>query len=68
VQASTPLPEHRVEPGVQTPVHAPLEHAEETQGVGFTHAPLVEHVSTLFPEHRIAFGVHVPVQVPPTQA
>lgn len=49
-------------------MHAPLTHADETQGVLPPQAPLEEHVSTLLPVHRVAFGVHTPVQLPPTHA
>jgi hypothetical protein len=62
------LPEHRVEPGVHTPVHAPPTHADDTQALGLTQVPLVEQVSTLFPEHRVEFGAHTPVQLPLTHA
>jgi hypothetical protein len=64
----TALPEHCVDSGTHTPVHAPFTHAEETHATSLPHAPLVEHVSTLFPEQRVVFGVHTPVHVPLTQA
>jgi len=53
---------------VQTPVHEPFEHADETHGVEFVQAPLVEQVSTLFPAHRTAFGAQEPAQLPLTHA
>jgi hypothetical protein len=64
----TPLPEHCVEPGTQTPTQAFVTHADDTHGVLLPQVPLVEHVSRLFSTHRFVVGVHTPVQVPPTQA
>ena len=40
LQVSTPLAEHVVAPGAQTPVHVPATHAEFAHGEGsFTHEP-----------------------------
>jgi hypothetical protein len=64
----TALPEHCVEVGTQTPVHAPFTQAEETHGVLLPQAPLDEQVSTLFPLHCVAFGVQTPTQLPLTHA
>jgi hypothetical protein len=64
----TPLPEHWCVPGTQTPVHAPLTHADETHAVLLPQAPLDEHVSTLFPLQWVAPGAQTPVQTPPTHA
>jgi len=62
------LPEHWVDPGTHTPVHAPFTQADETHGVLLPQAPPDEQVSTLFPVHRVAFGAHTPTQLPPTHA
>jgi hypothetical protein len=64
----TPLPEHWVVPGVQTPVQAPAEHAAFVQGCAIPHVPVTSHVCTASPEQRVAPGVHTPVQVPFTHA
>ena len=67
-QVLMPLPEHWVAPGVQTPVHAPLTHAELLQGCAVDQDPVTSHVCTASPEQRVDPGVQVPVHVPSTQA
>jgi hypothetical protein len=64
----TPLPEHCVVPGVQTPVQAPATHAAFEHGIALLHVPVRSQVCTPLPEHRVAPGLHTPVQVPLTQA
>jgi hypothetical protein len=64
----TPLPEHCVDPGVHTPVHAPDTHAELEHACAADHVPVVSHVCTASPEQRVAPGVHDPVQAPATHA
>jgi hypothetical protein len=54
--------------GVQTPVQAPLTHAEDTHVVVVPHCPLAEQISIPLFEHCVAPGAHVPVQTPPTHA
>jgi hypothetical protein len=43
-QVLMPLPEHWVAPGVQTPVHAPLTHAELTQPCALDQEPVTSQV------------------------
>ena len=64
----TPLPEQRVVPGAQTPVHPPETHACDPHGAGVPHVPVVLHVSTPLPEHCVVPGVHTPWHMPPTHA
>lgn len=61
-------PTHCVVVGTQTPVHAPVTHAEATQGNAAPHCPLLEHVSTPLFEHVLSPGLQLPVQPPLTQA
>jgi hypothetical protein len=72
LQVSTPLlvAEHRVAPGAQLPVHAPLTQAWFVQGTGEFQIPEALQVSTPLPvaEHRVAPGAQTPVHAPPTQA
>ncbi len=56
----TPLPWHCVEPGVHTPVQAPLEQAWLVHGCGVPQWPDESHVCTPLPEHCVAPGVQVP--------
>jgi hypothetical protein len=62
---ATPLPEHWVAPGTQTPPHAPLAHAKG-QALGALHVPLEVHVSSPLPEHCVALGAHCPLHAPAT--
>jgi len=55
---------HCVAPGTQTPVHAPLTHAEFVQADAVLHCPLEPHVCTPFPAHCLAPGVQTPVHEP----
>lgn len=55
-------------PGAQTPVHAPLTHAEFEHAEGAPQVPLPEHVSTPLPEHCTAPGAQTPVHPPDTHA
>ncbi len=64
----TPLPEHWVAAGTQTPVHLPLTHAELLQATAVPQVPLELQVCTPLPEHRVVPGVHEPVHDPFTQA
>jgi hypothetical protein len=64
----TPLPEHCVLPGVQTPVHAPDTHAWFVQDAALTHVPAELHVCSPPPEHREALGAHIPVHAPDAHA
>ena len=64
----TPLPEHCVVPGTQTPVHAPATQAAFEQGWAVLHVPVRSQVCTASPEQRVAPGVHTPVQAPDTHA
>ena len=50
----TPLPEHWVDPGTQTPEQAPLTHADETHAVAEPHWPFALHVCTPLFEQRFA--------------
>jgi hypothetical protein len=69
LHVSTPLPEHRVAPGVQTPVQALPTQAWPEQGVAAPHWPVALHVSVAaLPEHCTAPGTHTPWHEPPTQA
>jgi hypothetical protein len=67
-QVRTALPEHCVEEGTQTPVHAPPTHAELVQGWGGDHVPVVSQVWTPLLEQRVVPGVHDPVHAPSTHA
>jgi hypothetical protein len=62
------LPEHWTAPGVHTPVHAPLTHAELVHGAAVPQVPFDWHVCTPLPEHWVAPGVQTPVQEPLTHA
>jgi hypothetical protein len=68
LHVSTPLPEHRVALGTQTPVHAPLTQAELVQAEAVPHVPLDVQVCTPLPEHWTAPGTQTPVQAPLTHA
>ncbi len=57
---STPLPEHLVVVGAQTPVQAPEMHAWLVQTAGVAHVPLESQVCTALPEHCTAPGLHDP--------
>jgi hypothetical protein len=61
---STPLPEHIVCPGAQTPVHAPETHVWLVHGCGVPHMPLT-HDCTPLPEHCFWPAEQGPVQAPP---
>jgi hypothetical protein len=63
-----PLFEHWSAPGVHTPVHAPVTHAEAEHVTGVLHWPSVPHVSMPLFEHCLAPGAHTPVHVPLAQA
>jgi hypothetical protein len=43
-QVWTPLPEHFVSPGLQTPTHAPWTHAWAVQAFAAPHVPFVSQV------------------------
>jgi hypothetical protein len=43
-QVCTPLAEHCNAPGSQTPVQAPVTHAEPTHAVATPHRPVASHV------------------------
>ena len=64
VHVSTPLPEHCVDPGAQTPVHTPATHDWLTHATGALHVPFDPHVSTPLPEHWVAPGAQTPVHAP----
>jgi hypothetical protein len=64
----TPLPEHCVVPGVQTPMQAPAEQAAFVQGCAAAQVPVASQVCTASPEQRVAPGLHTPVHVPVTHA
>ena len=66
-QVCTPLLEHCVDPGTQTPVQLPLAHAN-VHAEALPHCPVALHVCTPLPEHCTAPGVHTPVHAPLTHA
>ena len=57
-QVCTPLPEHCVAPGAQTPVHAPLTQAWLVQATAGPRCRSASQVCTPLPEHCVAPGVH----------
>jgi hypothetical protein len=57
---------HWVDPGAQTPVHAPDEHAWLAHATGVPQVAETSHVCTPLPEHCLSPGVQEPVQTPDT--
>jgi hypothetical protein len=66
----TPLPEHRVVLGAQTPLQPPATQAWLPQSSGAPHWPVVPHISTALPAHRVAPEEHAapPSDEPSTPA
>lgn len=56
----TPLPEHWVLPGAQTPVHPPATQAWLPQSIGAPQAPVPSQTSTAFPAHWVAPAMQGP--------
>ncbi len=67
LHVSTPLPEHCVAPGVQTPVHWPALQTKE-QLDPLCQVPVASQVSGKSPLHWRAPGVQLPTHLPPLQA
>jgi hypothetical protein len=66
LHVSTPLPEHFVLEGVQTPVQTPETQAWLVHEAAVTHVPELPHDWGLLPEHCLPPGEQVPVHAPET--
>ena len=67
LQVCTPLFEHCVAPGEQTPAHTPPTQAWFVHALPFCQVPELSHVCGVWPLHCIEPGLHVPEQRPPLQ-
>jgi hypothetical protein len=67
-QVCTVFPEHWVAPGVQTPSHAPLTHAELVHTTAVPQVPFGAQVCTPLAEHCVEPRLHTPTQAPLTHA
>ena len=56
----TPLPEHCVEFGAQTPLQPPLTQASLPQSIGAPHCPFAPQMRTALPTQSVAAGVQPP--------
>jgi hypothetical protein len=65
LQVCTPLPEHCVLLGAQTPLHPPDTHAWLPQSIGAPHCPVALHARTALPAHSVAPWEHAG---PPSEA